>query len=106
MQNRYYMVFMAVAAGLLLFALINSNSDFCITCDTWDNYSTSKAKTEPNPDKCQFGTIETGPEEYRCMFEDEYYKITSNNQISNTPITIEDLQTCISLDGVVWCSQP
>jgi len=72
----------------------------------WDNYSTSKAKTEPNPDACQFGTIETGPEEYRCMFEDEYYKITEDPIISPDAFTIDNLQTCTNIEGIIWCSQP
>jgi len=113
------MLFMGIAAGLLLFSVINANSDFCMTCDTFANMNEAKAKAQG----CQFGTIETGPNENRCMFEDEYYKITMDPIISPeayTPglksiteylptqesLTIRDQQTCMNIDGIVWCNQP
>ena len=93
---------MGIASGLLLFAVINANSDFCLTCDSFANMNEVKAKSQA----CQFGTIETGPNEFRCMFEDEYYKITADNIIPNDAFTLENLQTCTNIEGVIWCSQP
>jgi len=97
---------MGIAAGLMLFVVFNSINADCLTCDMWDNLTASKAKTEPS--KCQFGEIQTGPniQDFRCMFEDEYYKITEDPIISPDAFTIENLQTCTNVNGVIWCSQP
>jgi len=102
MNNKIYMILFGIASGLLLFAVINANSDFCLTCDSFANMNEAKAKTQA----CQFGTIETGPNESRCMFEDEYYKITGDPIISPDAFTIDNLQTCMNIDGIVWCNQP
>ena len=75
MNSKSFMVLMAVASGLLIFVLINSNSEACITCNLWDEEEQHEdpiMHQEIAPSQiCHFGVIDG-----RCMFEDEYYKIT------------------------------
>jgi len=122
MNNKIFIPIMAVAFGLLLFSVINSNTDYCITCGLWANSSTETTHTNPDIKDCQFGVITLTPdsEDVRCMYEDEYYRVldmidsTNTNpgleRLSDKLPTIADLtfredpKTCVLLDGIWWCT--
>lgn len=121
MNNMIFIPIMAIAFGLLLFSVINSNSDYCLTCGLWAESETKTTHVNPNIEDCQFGVITLTPDskDVRCMYEDEYYRVLdmmeSNDnrglqRLSDKLPTIADLEfredpkTCVLLDGIWWCT--
>jgi len=97
MNNKIYLPLMAVASGLLLFAVLASNTDWCITCGIWDDIEESQIQ---EIQECQYGTIDD-----RCMFEDEYYMITGDIRPLDNQFFLELNETCTNLDGKIWCNK-
>lgn len=97
MNSSLYIVVMAVASGLLVFAVVNQYSDFCFTCDDFNDTSEAKAKNqkikelEQARDKA-FLEMQQKRAEYNQALNDYNMRGSSTPSIINTIPTDENIQ--------------